>query len=90
MTVVGGNSQRMRSASNDVANMKKKYDESVQEINRLITVELANYWDNERYTELSNTFKNRCHGDLVELGQTIAAFSKGLTEAADYLDRISR
>lgn len=90
MATVAGNIDKMKKASGDVADLKMKYSKAVEEINRLITVELAKYWNNERYNELNSNFKNKSYSDLNELGETIQAFSVGLDTAAIELEKISR
>ena len=44
--------EKMRNAASEVANEEKKYTSSVEEINILITVKLAEFWGDEIYDEL--------------------------------------
>ena len=79
--------EKMRNAASEVANEEKKYTSSVEEINSLITVKLAECWGDEIYDELKSEYSRKSNPNLVELGRLLKEFSNSLNTAADDLDK---
>lgn len=79
--------EKMRNAASEVANEEKKYTSSVEEINSLITVKLAECWGDEIYDELKSEYTSKSKPNLEELGRLLKEFSNSLNTAADDLDK---
>lgn len=79
--------KKMRNAASEVANEEKKYTSSVEEINSLITVKLAECWGDEIYDELKSEYTSKSKPNLEELGRLLKEFSNSLNTAADDLDK---
>lgn len=81
-----GDTAKMREASGQVANEKRDYSKSVEELGVLITNTLEKYWSDEAYRSLKDKYITKHSKDLAELGQLLQEFSTNLDNAADDLD----
>lgn len=79
--------EKMRNAASEVADEERKYTSSVEEINGLITVKLAECWGDEAYDELNKEYTSKSKPNLEELGRLLKEFSNSLNTAADDLDK---
>lgn len=75
--------EKMKNAASEVANERKKYEESLEQIDTLITVKLAECWGDEVYEDLKSEYTSKSKPNLEELGRLLKEFSESLDKAAE-------
>lgn len=78
---------KMREAAGNVASEKSKYDNAINEIDKLITSTLGQYWGDEAYDEMKEKYISKSRSSLQGLSETLKEFSNNLTNTSDELDR---
>ena len=81
-----GDTTKMREAATLVLEEEKKYKTSVENIDRLITNTLGQYWVDEAYEQLKNQYTSKSRQDLMKLDQLLRDFNSSLNKASDDLD----
>lgn len=81
-----GDTTKMREAATLVLEEEKKYKTSVENIDRLITNTLGQYWVDEAYEQLKIQYTSKSRQDLMELDQLLRDFNSSLNKASDDLD----
>lgn len=82
--------EKMKNAASEVANERKKYEESLKQIDTLITVKLAECWGDEVYEDLKSEYTSKSKPNLEELGRLLKEFSDSLDTAAEDFENAIR
>lgn len=81
-----GDTAKMRDAAEQVLAEERKYNNSIENIDKLITNTLGQYWIDEAYEQLKSQYTSKSRQDLKELDQLLKDFNSSLNKAADDLD----
>ena len=81
-----GDTAKMRDAAEQVLAEEIKYNNSIENIDKLITNTLGQYWIDEAYEQLKSQYTSKSRQDLKELDQLLKDFNSSLNKAADDLD----
>lgn len=83
-----GDTAKMRDAAEQVLAEEIKYNNSIENIDKLITNTLGQYWIDEAYEQLKSQYTSKSRQDLKELDQLLKDFNSSLNKAADDLDEV--
>ena len=83
-----GDTAKMRDAAEQVLAEERKYNNSIENIDKLITNTLGQYWIDEAYEQLKSQYTSKSRQDLKELDQLLKDFNSSLNKAADDLDEV--
>ena len=81
-----GDTSKMRDAASQIKEEEKKYRVSMENIDKLITNTLGQYWVDEAYEDLKSQYTSKNRQDLQDLDTLLIEFNSSLNRAADDLD----
>lgn len=81
-----GDTNKMRDAARQILDEEKKYKNSIENIDQLITNTLGQYWVDEAYEDLKSQYTGKNRQDLQDLDTLLIEFNSSLNNAADDLD----